>query len=186
MNRLVAAVLLTIEAFLGASAWAQYNEAPFKVQVIEPARALVEMVGINNWLNANYPRITDQQAKAAREHLHALIDARVKDSYAQRNALPPPQPDRQLAILYSWAGRLGVYGADLVYAAVKGDYPVSPPSGPKPPSSISITLQGESMVLQSSSPGWRVAVPFYFFPFVVSENAAPGGQRTQEIGRAHV
>ena len=181
MKRLLTHTLLVVQLFVGASASAQYADAPFKRVAIEPARALVEMVAINNWLNTNYSRITEHQAQGAREHLHALIDARVKESYTKQGALRAPEPDRQLAILYSWAGRLGVYGSDLVYAAVRGDHPISPPAGPRPPSGIGITLQGESLVLQSTDPSWRTAVPFHFFPFAIRDDVAADGQRTQAV-----
>ena len=179
MNRLLISSIAVAITLASAEAGAQYTAAPFRVEAIEPARALVESVGINNWLNQNYSRMDGRQVQGAREHLHALIDAQVKQTYAQRNVLMPPAPGGTLAMLYAWAGRLGVYGADLVYAAVKGTYPAPVPSSPRPPPGIDLSLIGESFLLSSAEGQWQVSVPFHFFVFTLQAGAAPGSSRTE-------
>lgn len=146
-----------------------YAEQPFQTAAIEPARVVVESVAINSWLNANYSHITAVQTQGAREHLHALIDSRVKELHGRNKTLLPSEPDPLLAMLYSWAGRLGVYGADAVYAAVRGDFPVEPPPGPRPPPGLDVALHGETLVVSSSGGEWRVIVPYHFFIFALSE-----------------
>ncbi|MFN9503113.1 MAG: hypothetical protein ACK57J_00925 [Rubrivivax sp.] len=153
-----------------------------KIEAIEPARAMVEAVRINNWLSANQARMNDMQVKGAREHLHALIDARVKQSYIKSGVLLPNEPDPLLPMLFSWASRLGVYGSDSVYAAVRGAYPVNPPPEPKPPDGFSVQLHGESLRVSSSVGEWQVTVPFHFFIFALNAGPGPDGRRTEAVG----
>ena len=144
------------------------SEEPMKKAAIEPARVLVEAVGINNWLNANHSKMDSGQTQSAREHLHALIDSRVKELYANTGMLLPKEPDQILAILYSWAGRLGVYGADPVYAAVRGNFLVKPPPGPQPPDGLAVGLQNDMLTIASSAGEWRATVPYHFFIFALN------------------
>ena len=158
---------------------AQYSRQPFEIQAVEPARALVESMMINNWLNENLSRISEQQRQGAREHLHALIDAQVKQSFLKRGTLAAPQPEGTLAPLYSWAGRLGVYGADLVYAAVRGTYPAPVLPGPTLPKGLSISLVKEHLALASEFGQWRALIPYYFFVFRVESATAANGKETE-------
>ena len=158
---------------------AQYSRQPFEVQAVEPARALVESMAINNWLNENSSRMSEQQRQDAREHLHALIDAQVKRSFFKRGALVAPQSEGTLAPLYSWAGRLGVYGADIVYAAVRGPYPVPVLPGPALPKGLSISLVGEHLALASEFGQWRALIPYHFFVFRAESAAAANGKETE-------
>lgn len=181
MKRQIFASALLVVSAVATPASAQYAASPFAVQAIEPARATVESVGINNFLGKEHSRLHEGQRQGAREHLHALIDSRVKQLYAKNGALSPPQADPLLAMLYSWAGRLGVYGADLIYPAVKGTYPVQPPPGPKTPSGIDLALLAESLVLSSAAGGWRASVPYHFFIFGVDDATASDGLRTESV-----
>ena len=163
---------------VSASAFA-YAEEPFKTSAIEPARVLVEAVGINNWLNANHARMGAGQTQGAREHLHALIDSRVKELYAKNGALMPKEPDPILAMLFAWAGRLGVYGADAVYSAVRGTYIVKPPPGPYPPAGLSLALQNDTLVISSSAGEWQASIPYHFFIFNLSNGTGSESKRTE-------
>lgn len=163
---------------ISADAFA-YAEEPFKSPGMEPARVLVEAVGINNWLNQNYSRMTAVQAQGAREHLHALIDSRIKELYATNGVLVPKEPDHVLAMLFSWAGRLGVYGADAVYSAVRGTYPVNPPPAPRPPDGLTIALQNDTLVISSSAGEWQAFVPYHFFIFRLGNARGPDSKRTE-------
>jgi hypothetical protein len=156
-----------------------FSEEPLKKAAIEPARALVEGVGINNWLNANYTRMDPGQVQGAREHLHALIDSRVKELYAKTGVLLPKEPDPILAMLYAWAGRLGVYGADPVYTIVRGTYLVKPPPGPQPPQGLTVSLRNDSLSIASSTGEWQVTVPFHFFIFALNSAVGPDSKRTE-------
>jgi hypothetical protein len=168
-----------LAACSGAAGAAEYSVEPYKTSAIEPARVLVEAVAINNWLNANHVRMVPSQIQGAREHLHALLDSRVKELYAKNGVLLPKSPDPVLAMLYSWAGRLGVFGADSVYPALKGSYVVNPPPGPKPPDGITVSLEGDSLVVSSSSGPWQAAVPFHYFIFGLQSALAEDSRRTE-------
>lgn len=167
------ALCLTTNASSPSTKPLVYAEQPFQTAAIEPARVVVESVAINNWLNANHSRLTGVQIQGAREHLHALIDSRVKELYWKNNILIPHEPDPLLAMLYSWAGQLGVYGADAVYATVRGNYSVEPPPGPRPPEGLDVALQGETLVISSSEGGWQASVPYHFFIFVLDKATGP-------------
>jgi len=177
MRRSLLAVIGIIFS-VSANAFA-YAEEPFKTSAIEPARVLVEAVGINNWLNANHSRMSAAQVQGAREHLHALIDSRVKELYAKNGVLVPKEPDPILAMLFAWAGRLGVYGADAVYSAVRGTYIVKPPPGPRPPDGLTLALQNDTLVISSSAGEWQASVPYHFFIFMLSNAAGPDSKRTE-------
>jgi hypothetical protein len=181
MKRRPFAITLATALAVAGPAFAQFAAGPYGVQAIEPARALIESVGINNFLGKEYLRLQNQQRQGAREHLHALIDSRVKQLYAKDKTLLPPKSDPSLAMLYSWAGRLGVYGADLIYAAVKGMYPVEPPSGPKPPTGIDIALIAENLVLSSATGGWQATIPYHFFVFTLENGTASDGRLTEAV-----
>ena len=164
---------------LASSVALAFSDLPLKKAAIEPARVLVEAVGINNWLTANYTRMDPGQTQGAREHLHALIDSRVKELYAKTGALLPKEPDPVLAMLYSWAGRLGVYGADTVYAALRGTYVVKPPPGPLPPEGLAVELRNDSLTIASSAGAWQASVPYHFFIFTLSSGVGSDSKRTE-------
>jgi hypothetical protein len=179
LKRYLLPITLATALTVAGPVCAQFAAEPYGVQAIEPARALVESVGINNFLGKEHLRLENHQRQGAREHLHALVDSRVKQLYARDKGLLPPKDDPSLAVLYSWAGRLGVYGADLIYAAVRGTYPVEPPSAPKPPSGIDVALVAENLVLSSAIGGWRVTIPYHFFAFTLQNEIASDGRRTE-------
>lgn len=175
--------LLLIGYLLGLVATNAFalSEEPLKKAAIEPARVLVEAVGISNWLNANHSRMDPGQTQGAREHLHALIDSRVKELYAKTGMLLPKEPDPILAMLYSWAGRLGVYGADPVYAAVRGTFLVKPPPGPQPPDGLAVGLQKDMLTIASSAGEWRATVPYHFFIFALNSAPTPDSKLVETV-----
>jgi hypothetical protein len=148
---------------------------------MDPARVLVESVEINNWLNANSGQLTQQQRQSVREHLHALIDSRVKELYLREKAILPKGPDPVLAMLYGWGGRLGVFGADQVYARIKGDYPVQPPAGPRAPMGMDISFKGDSLKVTSGTGKWEVSFPYYFFVFEMQNSTDAEGRRLEAV-----
>ena len=177
MRRLLSSVMvLALGVILDATA-APYSDAPFQRAVFDQARVLAESVEVNNWLNANYRTLSPQQAQGVREHVHALIDSRLKEQFAVSHSLAL-KPDPVLAILYSWATRLGVYGADDIFQVVRGSSPLQSMGGRAPPPGMVVSLNGEALEL--SSPGkWSVSVPPSFFVFDLRNGVEPGGQSTQ-------
>ena len=158
---------------------APYAVEPLQTPVFDAARVLVEAVAVSNWLDTNYSHLSAAQTQGVREHIHALIDSRVKELYSTSKLLMPTKPDIVLAMLYAWVGRLGVYGADDVYGAVRGTYPARPPPGPRPPEGLAVALQGDALSLSSSAGGWNVVVPFDYFIFVLRNASEPDGKRTE-------
>lgn len=158
-----------------------YSDDPLRNPVFDSAKVLVETVGVNNWLHANFSRLSPEQNKGVREHVHALIDSRVKEIYLRDRLILPKQPDPILPILFSWAGRLGVYGADAVYRAIQGTYPVVPPPAPATPLGLRLTLDGQLLHITSEFGGWSVAVPYYFFISEMHDGSGTDAQRMQAI-----
>ena len=156
-----------------------YADGPLQKPVFDSARVLVESVGINNWLNENYARLLPQQTQGVREHLHALIDSQIKEIYARDKSILPKKSDPVLATLFSWVGRMGVYGADETYRAVRGTVPMEPPPGPRPPDGFTVVLQGDLLKVTSTAGGWEVLVPYHFFIFTLSNAVGADGKRTE-------
>jgi hypothetical protein len=183
MNR-VRALPAFFAVVISTSACAQvagYSDGPIRSPVFDSAKVVVETVAINNWLNANFSRLPAERHQGAREHIHALIDSRIKEIYARDKSILPKQPDPILPILFSWAGRLGVHAADATYEAVRGKYPVVPPAGPIPPRGLRIALDGELLKITSELGGWLAAVPYYFFIFAMSDAIGTDARRTQAV-----
>lgn len=165
----------------GAAMAASFSAEPYKTVPMEPARVAVESVSINNWLAANLSRLPPDRTQRVREHLHALIDSRVKELQAQNGVLLPKTPDTLLAMLYSWAGRLGVFGSDAVYAALRTSKSDDIPPGPPPPAGFDIVLNGDTLVVSSTPGGWQASVPFHFFIFALQGGPVTSGQRGEAL-----
>lgn len=160
---------------------ANFSTEPYKTTAMEPARVVVETVSINNWLTDNLSRLPPDRTQRVREHLHALIDSRVKELRAQNGVLLPKTPDPVLAMLYSWAGRLGVFGSDAVYAAVRTSQSGDVPPGPPLPAGFDIALSGDTLVVSSAQGGWQASVPFHFFIFALQGGPMAGAQRGEAL-----
>jgi hypothetical protein len=115
----------------------------------EELKSVFEATALNNWLNQNYTKLQESQIQGVREHLHSLIDARIKHLFAKNKTLSIDEPDLTLAVLYSWAGRLGVYGADLVYDRLKGNYGAKPFQVVIPHYDIQIGLKENALLISS-------------------------------------
>lgn len=168
--------LLPLNSIAGVTG---YSDVPLQKPVFEPARVLVESVSINNWLNENYSHLTPQQSQGVRERLHALIDSQIKEIYARDKTILPKKPDPVLATLYSWAGRVGIYGADEIYRAVRGTAPLEPPPGPRPPDGLAVSLQGDLLKVTSVTGGWVASVPYHFFIFRLINAVGADGNRVE-------
>ncbi len=158
-----------------------YTTSTLSEPVFDQAKVAVETTMINNWLNENYDRLTDEQLKGPREHLYYLIDSHIKYIYSNGSKILPSEHDLILQILFSWAERLGVYGGALAYNAVKS--PNAPEMEPhlNMPSSMSIDLEDDLFVIRSDVHGWRVNVPYYFMTWLMNDFAATNGMPTQLV-----
>lgn len=179
--RTLLVVGLTIISLNADGQTAGYSALPLQKPVMDTARVLVESIEINNWLNVNSGHLTQQQRQSVREHLHALIDSRVKEMYLRERAILPKGPDPVLAMLYAWGGRLGVFGADQVYARIKGDYSVQPPAGPRAPMGLDISLKGDALKVTSGAGRWEVSFPYHFFVFEMQNSTDAEGRRLEAI-----
>jgi hypothetical protein len=188
MKRQSANIFLTIVAFLMVTT-ATAEEIPqqgfttstLREPIFDDAQIAVEGTVINNWLNENYQKLTDEQMKGLREHLYYLIDSRIKGIFIRDSVVLPSEHDLILEVLFSWAERLGVYGGVLAYNAVKSAE--SPAMEPllDVPDWISIILEKDLFLMSSTSGSWSVSVPYYFMIFDINEFNAKNGMPLQLI-----
>jgi hypothetical protein len=140
-------------------------EPAYLKPVYTPAQVATESVAFTDWLEANYTQLTQDQRDAAREHIHALVDSRVREILKRDGRIFPKQADTVLIRLYAWAGRLGVYGADQIYQALGGAAFASGYPGLAVPPGLAIQLVGASLQISSVGGQWQARVPYYYFPF---------------------
>lgn len=179
---LVRLLIAVLSCALFAPAHAEvagYSPEPLQKPVFEWLRVVGESVRLNNWLNENHQTLTPQQRQGVREHLHVLVDSQVKEIYARDKVLLPKEPDPMLAVLFSWAGRFGVYGADEIFRRVRGNSPMQAAPGPHPPAGLDVALHGDQLKVSSASGGWAFAIPYHFFIFNLVNAVGNDGQRVQ-------
>lgn len=160
---------------------AGYSLQPLQRAVFDPARVVVEGTAFDNWLSQNYTTLTAESMKGPREHLYYLIDSYAKMIYARDGVVLPRQPDAFLALLLSWSPRLGVFGGDLVYDAIKPDRFEALPAVMPVPQGFTLALEGDLLVVSSEGGHWSVAVPYYFMIWNIREFDAAHGPRTQLV-----
>ncbi len=78
-----------------------YTTTTLRDPVFDAAQISVGTVRINNWLNANYGKLNDQQITKVREHIYYLIDSQIKGIYARESKILPEDHDLILEILFS-------------------------------------------------------------------------------------
>lgn len=160
-----------------------YSVEPYKTAVFDEARVAVETVVFNNWLNLNIGNMqnkTHDEVKGPREHLYYLIDSRIKHLYSAEKMLLPQNGDPILQMLFSWSEKLGVYGGNYAFNAVK----MPSAEGMKPlmktPAGISMSMVDDTFSIKSDY-GWRIKFPYNFMVFFVSDFFAKGVNRTQMV-----
>lgn len=156
-----------------------YSTDTLQNPVFDPAQVSVEVTKINNWLNANYVKLSYEQMKGPREHLYYLIDSYVKSYYLQQKQVLPNKSDLVLETLFSWSERLGVYGGSLVHNEVKSSSSANIPTLMQLPKQISLSLNDDLLLVEASEEGWSVQFPYYFMIWNVNEFNATNGKRMQ-------
>jgi hypothetical protein len=157
-----------------------YSVAPLRDPLFDEAQVVVETMAINNWLNANIQKLTQEQMKGPREHLYYLIDSRVKQIYASEKRILPQKNDPILEILFSWSEHLGVYGGAYAFNAVKAPSSAPKTAGIKLPEGMTLNLTDDVFTLRSAF-GWSITFPYYFMIWNVGDFIAKGGPRTQLV-----
>jgi hypothetical protein len=152
--------------------------------LFEPAQLAVETVAINNWLIANYGKLTQEEIRGPREHLYYLIDSRVKQVLSESGSAALPDDDLILRTLFFWAENLGVYGGALVYNALKRPEASAQPQLMVPPETVALGFDGSMFQIRSHRDGWSVAFPYYFMINLISEFQAVNGMQTQFVSVA--
>lgn len=156
-----------------------YSTEPLKSPVFEVAQVAVDSAAFNNWLNSNYSSLTAETMTGPREHLYYLIDSWVSSIYKREGVVLPAKHDLLLQNLFSWSERLGVFGGNLVYNAIKSEKAPSLPLLMPVPDEFALSLKNDMLTVQSTRGGWSVAIPYYFMIWNLSEFDAKDGPRTQ-------
>jgi hypothetical protein len=155
-----------------------YSTATLREPIFDAAQVAVDTVRINNWLVENHEKLGKDQQARVREHLYYLIDSRIKQQFAATGSILPKEPDLQLQLLLSWAERVGVYGGNLAYNAVKAaDAPAMSPAL-LPPEGMTLALREDLLILKSDL-GWSVSMPYYFMIGRLADVKTITGLRTQ-------
>lgn len=158
-----------------------YSTEPLKSPVFKVAQVAVEAAAFNNWLNSNYASLTADTMTGPREHLYYLIDSWVSSIYKRDGVVLPADHDLLLQNLYSWSERLGVFGGNLVYNAIKAEQAPEMPSLMPVPDEFSLSLRKDMLTVESKRGGWSAAIPYYFMIWNLSEFDAKDGPRTQLV-----
>jgi hypothetical protein len=178
----ILAVLLTtcMSPSLAANAQAApaYSTAPLREPLLSDADVAVATAKLTSQLEMRSASLDDARKAAARERLYYLIESRIKHSFETTHESFPAKQDAVLAALFFWAERLGVYGGNQVYNALKDAK--APPMDPllALPAGISLKYSQEMLLIDSDA-GWRVAVPYYFMIGRLDDVTVPNGARWQ-------
>ncbi len=159
---------------------AGYTTSNLREPVFDVAETAVRSVKLNNWLNENYASLDEARMISTRERLFYLIDSQIKHNFARTQRVLPAGSDLQLATLFSWAEKLGVYGGNLVFNQVRPDTMKPEPALMELPPGIRLSLHGDLFKLESDS-GWQVSFPYYFMIGRVHDMPPKDGARTQLI-----
>ena len=156
-----------------------YSTAPLREAVLEMAPATLETLRIDNWLHANYASLDEQRRMKMRERLYYLIDSYVSHKFQEQGVILSKKPDAVLETLFAWAEPLGIYGGNLVYAAVKD--PKSQPFSPDLPLLPGMSLSLKSDLFNLKSTGWEAAFPYYFMIGQVGSIPDAGGKPAEMV-----
>ncbi len=157
-----------------------YTTSTLREPLFDFAETAIHSVKLNNWLIDKFASLDEARKAPLRERLYYLIDSQIKHNFARTQRVLPAGSDLQLAILFSWAERLGVYGGNLVFNRVKAEtMELAPPVLELPPG-IRLSLHDDLFELQSDS-GWQVTFPYYFMIGAVRDMATNDAGRTQLI-----
>ena len=157
-----------------------YAVEPYQNAVFDEAKVAVETVVFNNWLNMNLQKLTYEQLKGPREHLYYLIDSRVKHLYTFEKRILPEKSDQILQMLFSWSERLGVFGGNHAYNAVKKSSSPELTPSMKTPNGIVMSMSKDVFNIRSEL-GWSIQFPYNFMVWNVQDFNAIGGSRTQMV-----
>ena len=182
----VASVLVAAVGMLAWDARAEpiqggYATKPLMTPVFDVAHVAVDSAAFNNWLNTSYSSLSPEAMKGPREHLYYLIDSWVSSIYKREGVVFPLEHDLLLQNLFLWSERLGVFGGNLVYDALKSGEAPALPSYKPVPDEFTLSLRRDMLTVQSKSGEWSVAVPYYFMIWNLSEFVANNGPRTQLV-----
>jgi len=155
-----------------------YTTSTLREPVFDFTETLMHSVKLNNWLIEKFASLDEARKAPLRERLYYLIDSQIKHNFAQTQRVLPVGSDLQLALLFSWAERLGVYGGNLVFNHVRTDTMKLEPALLEFPPGIRLSLHGDLFELESDT-GWRVSFPYYFMIISARDLTTKDGARNQ-------
>lgn len=184
MKKLIIIIFVFISwpAFSGNNTPLQgYSAAPLKDPVFDYVHVIVDVAKFNNWLNANYPKMTAETMKGPREHLYFLIGSYVSELYKKDRVILPKEHDLILQILFSWSEKLGVFGGSLVYNQIKSEKFKPMTARMKIPGMFELSLKNDLYLMAATSNAWSVKFPYYFMIGNMKVFQATNGMQTQLV-----
>jgi hypothetical protein len=158
-----------------------YSTAPLNAPVFNYEEVLVDSAVFNNWLNTNYSKLDSVSMKGPREHLYYLLSSYVSELNKTRGLILPKEHDLILETLFSWAERLGVYGAHLFYNQVKSAKSTTMPELMEVSEGIKISTNNDMYKIQSIDGNWSIKIPYYFMIGIINEFVTTDGMATQLV-----
>lgn len=184
MKKLVVIIFIVISWPVFSSEYTPlqgYSSAPLKDPVFDYVHVIVDVAKFNNWLNANYPKLTAETMKGSREHLYYLIGSYVSELYKKDRVVLPKEHDLIMQILFSWSEKLGVFGGSLVYNQIKSEKFKPMTARMKIPGMFKLSLKNDLYLLAATSNAWSVKFPYYFMIGSIKVFQATNGMQTQLV-----
>jgi hypothetical protein len=175
---LIGVALLFYSSVLGAEVAGGYSPQPYGDPIRSNAENAVDLMKFNNWLNIKYSSAPSERRQGFKEHMYLILDSHVKQLYQREKKILPQESDPILHSCFTWASRMGVYGARTILEDLKPEEAVKV-SGTLPPKSFVLSFGGDLLTLSSSLGHWRVKFPYHFMIGILNDFTATNGQRTQ-------
>jgi hypothetical protein len=180
MRRSLVLLLIALLGAAAAPARAQLTTLLDSAATLDPAELEKEQSRLLAWLNDPATTITAEQMPQVREHLYFLIGSAAQAHRRATGELFPTAPHADLASLYAYASRLGLYGAGLVARAL-GDTGETALEPVLPGAAIRMEFAAPYFTLRSESNRWSLRLPYYFMVSGAETNVANNGIETEAL-----
>jgi hypothetical protein len=180
MRRSLALLLIAFLGAVVAPARAQPTTLLDSAAVLDPAELKAEQSRLFAWLNDPGTMITAEQMPQVREHLYFLIGSTAHAHRRATGELFPTGPHAELASLYAYASRLGLYGAGLVARAL-GDTGEASLKPLLPGAAIRMEFAAPYFTLRSESNQWSLRIPYYFMVSGAETQVPNNGVETEAL-----
>ena len=177
--RLLSAALFVHSTIACADGFSGYSPVPLANPVFDAAEVAVKLVSITNWLNHNHTTLTQHQQKLVREDLYTVMASHIAHRHADGQPIYPAADDIVINQVFSWAGRLGVFGGDQIFANLPATGAVAESRADSPIGRFSSENHRNHLHLSSESKTWTATFPYYFMLGDLQTFTSRAGHRTE-------